>query len=220
MIMVPWVIFDFDGTLTKHRSGWKLIHALYGTDNVTTEREQSFRKGNLGFAEWAEEDIKDWIQNGATRSDIKTLSEAVVLTDGTQEVLEYLNKQHINFGVLSGGIEQLIKCIEPFDPQFIHSNPLLFDEDDSLEGVKKRVGPSQKGECLRELSYEHGFDLDNVIYVGDSYSDLEAMEVVGTSILFNPSKKLDAEEIQIADEVFRGDDLSAIIKSLDPKRTS
>jgi phosphoserine phosphatase len=212
--MSDWIIFDYDGTLATHRSGWTVLHSVFGTEHVQTDRLEAYRTGDLSFEDWADLDVENWIQRGATKSDINRVAEAIKLSTGIEPLIAGLADRNYSFGVLSGGLTDLTKKIQSFDPDFICANPLVYDEFGSLVGVEKRVGPSHKGEMLETLGTEHGFDHQDVVFVGDSHSDIEAFEVAKRSILFDPDPALAEDEHDVADTIIPEHDLELILEYL------
>lgn len=211
-MMTKWIVFDYDGTLTTHRSGWTLLHSIFGTSYVQSERREAYQSNNLTFREWADLDIQNWIERGATRTDINQAADAVKMSNGAKNVLHKFEAAEYRFGVLSGGLKELTVKIRQFDPEFIRANPLVFDKKGNLTGVEKEVGPSEKGQILRELGAEYGFDIEDVTFVGDSHSDFEAMQIAGQAILFDPIPSLDEDEYDIADVVIEQHNLSELLE--------
>lgn len=212
--MTNWIIFDYDGTLATHRSGWTLLHSIFGTEHVQSERLKEYRTGNLSFEEWADLDVQNWIERGATRTDIELAANAVKMSNGTESLLQELDRRGYRFGVLSGGLTDLTVKIRQFDPEFICANPLLFDENGNLRGVEKQVGPSEKGEILRELGVELGFNSTEITFVGDNQSDFEAFQEAGQAILFDPDPSLDEEVFDVVDIIIEQHDLTKLLEYL------
>lgn len=212
--MTEWVVFDYDGTLTTHRSGWTLLHAVFGTHHVQSERIEAYHEGSLSFEKWAELDVQGWIKRGATKTDIEQVAQAVKIRDNTERVLGRLRESGYRFGVLSGGLEELTVKIQRFNPDFTLANSLKFDDGGNLVGVKKMVGPSAKGDILLELGEKHGFDLSDVLFVGDGRNDVEAFQVAGKAILFDPLPSLTEEERKTADAIIEEEDLSLLFEHL------
>lgn len=210
--MSDWIVFDYDGTLTTHRSGWTFLHAIFGTEYVQEDRLEAYRIGDLTFEKWAELDARSWAKRGANKTDIELAAEAVKLSEGIEETFRGINERGYQFGVLSGGLTQLTMKIQQFDPGFIQANSLKFNEDGDLVGVEKQVGPSEKDKVLEELGAEHGFELSDVTFVGDNNSDLEALQIAGQAILFDPALRIDDTAYEIADITIDDHDLTKLLE--------
>jgi len=70
----------------------------------------------------------------------------------------------------------------------------------------------KKGEFLQKICNEHGFNLDDIIVVGDNEQDVYKFRVAGKSIAFN-SKCEDLKKE--ADHVVEGNDLRGILKFIE-----
>lgn len=212
--MNDWVVFDYDGTLATHRSGWTLLHSVFGTGHVQKERVEAYRAGDLLFEEWADLDVQNWVERGATRDDIELAADAVKISNGAPQTLSELENRGYRFGILSGGVRQLTSKIQKFNPEFICANRLKYDGEGNLDGVDKEVGPSEKAEVLKDLGKKYGFNPNDVTFVGDSHSDLEAFEIVNKAILFDPDPALKKSEYDVADIVIAEHDLTQILDPL------
>lgn len=209
--MADWIVFDYDGTLTTHRSGWTLLHSLFGTEHVQAKRRHAYRSGNLSFEQWAELDVQDWVKRGATKADVERIADAVKLTTGTEHVLSEIKIGRNRWGVLSGGLIELTAQVRRFDPAFVRGNSLEFDDDGRLVGVEKCVGPAEKGEELEALGADYGFDPERITFVGDSRSDLEAFQTAGRAVLFDPAPSVGGEVFDATDVVIDGHDLTELL---------
>jgi len=209
--MSDWIVFDYDGTLTTHRSGWTLLHSVFGTEYVQEERLKAYRAGDLTFEEWAELDVQSWANRGANKTDVELAADAVKLSEGIEETFQGLNERGCQFGVLSGGLTQLTTKIQQFGPEFVQANTINFNEDYRIVGVKKQVGPSEKDKVLDELGTEYGFDLDDVTFVGDNNSDIEALQIAGQAILFDPAPMIDDTAYEVADIIIEDHDLAKLL---------
>lgn len=186
---VEAVVFDFDGTLATQRGGWLLLHELYGTRGSNDARTEAYRAGEITFAEWCERTVADWVTLGVTTEDVERAAQAVKLTPGAEGLLAWLDDEGLPFGVISAGVTDLQRRLDPYDPAFQLGNDLTF-VDGRLSGAEANVGPDDKDEVLAAACDDLGADLAETVYVGDSHTDVEAFEVAGHSILFDPDGRL------------------------------
>jgi phosphoserine phosphatase len=211
--MTEWIVFDYDGTLATHRSGWTVFYALFGTEHTALDRKRSFYDGEITFADRIEGDVSEFIDRGASRRDIVNGSKAIKLNDGVDETLQELQRRGYEFGILTAGLTHLTRKVDRHDPAFVFGNELRF-EDDELVGVDVRVGPEEKPAQLRRAGREHGFDPEDVVYVGDSNSDIEVFDIVGTAVLFDPAPAIRDEVYERSDVVLDTDDFTAVLDLL------
>lgn len=206
---VEAVVFDFDGTLTVHRAGWLLLHELFGTREAGDERTTAYRAGDIDFAEWCRGNVADWQARGVTAADVERAAQAVKLTRGASDLFGWLHAEGLPFGVVSGGVTDLQQRLDPFDPAFRVGNDLRF-ADGKLVGVTANVGPDDKDEVLGRVCAERGISLEGVVYVGDSHTDVEAFEVAGHAILFDPDDRLPDRAYDLVDDVVETRDMAHV----------
>lgn len=206
---VSLVVFDFDGTLADQRGSWGLLYRLFGVEDRGDERTEAFWNDELTFQEWCEGNVADWRSKGVTRDNLERAARAIKLTTGAETLLDALLKHAIPFGVLSSGVTDIVRRVDPFDPAFITSNDIRY-EDDVPIGVDARVGPSDKGERLLEICEARGVTPPDVVYVGDSHSDTEAFAEAGLSVLFNPDDRIDEADYELVDVLVDERDLALV----------
>lgn len=206
---VALAVFDFDGTLAEQRGSWGLLYRLFGVETRGTDRTERFWNDELTFQSWCEGNVADWRAKGVTRENLTRAARAVKLTAGTEQLLESLTRQTIPFGVLSSGVADLVSRVDPFDPAFVESNEIQYEDGVPVD-VDARVGPFDKGEILRDICERRTVDSDDVLYVGDSHSDTEAFGEAGLSVLFDPDDRITAEDYALVDVVVEERDLSLV----------
>lgn len=206
---VPLVVFDFDGTLAAQRGSWGLLYRLFGVEESGTERTEAYWDDELTFQQWCEGNVADWRARGVTRDNLNRAARALKLTVGADTLLSGLDEQGIPFGVLSSGIVDLVGRLDPYDPMFVVSNEIHY-EDGVPIGVDARVGPFDKGKALINICECRGIDPDDIVYVGDSHSDTEAFAEAGVAVLFDPDDRIDKEDYALVDIVVNDHDLAAV----------
>jgi len=203
--MTELVSLDFDGTLTEHRGSWELLNQLYGTAVAGKTRTEQYDRDEISFDEWCDGHVADWREHDVTRRHIKRAAAAVKYKPGIETLFARLQEIDADYGVLSGGVKNLIFCIDRFEPDFVVANEIRYDttspdrSQDEPARVNVRVGPNDKGERIRELASERGISLNEVTHVGDSHTDVEAFETVGSAILFDPDDRFPPESLQHVD---------------------
>lgn len=207
------VVFDFDGTLAEHRGSWGLLYRLFGVERGGEARTEAFWEDEMTFPEWCAGNVADWRARGVRRDHLERAAAAVKLTRGAEELLTELAEREVPFGVVSGGVLDIIERVEAFEPSFVVANDVLY-EDGIPTRVIPRVPPDAKGEILKELGDRAGVDPEEFVYVGDSHTDEEAIAVAGRTIVFDPDSRIDQGAIETADHVLRERDLTELIQIL------
>ncbi|WP_367175288.1 HAD-IB family phosphatase [Haloarcula rubripromontorii] len=197
------IVFDLDGTLTRQRGGFELLHTLYGTTPEAETLMDQFEAGEITFAEWCRGAVDVWRANNVTKSDIERATRAVKPKAGAVDLLEHLQQTDLQFGILSAGVANLAKRFEPYEPAFVRGNWLRF-EDSRISGIDVGVGPDEKGELLREIRTRQS--PTSITYIGDSHTDTEAFVEADTAMLFDPDERIPEKAIDAADTIIeRGD---------------
>jgi phosphoserine phosphatase len=187
------VVFDLDGVLVPFRSSWWYLQKYFGVDGevfrmVNTEL---FYKGLITYSEWMCRDLTLLTSKGCiTKDEITNAFNKVELSDGAEEVCNYLVSRGVELAIVSGGIDLLADYVgSRLGIKRIYVNKLLFDDNNCLlpHGVEV-VNPLKKDEVLNKLSNELGIPLDEFMYVGDTTWDLSALKVVGYPVILNCSE--------------------------------
>lgn len=207
------VAFDFDGTLAAHSGGWTLLHELYGTTASGDERTAAYRNGELSFEAWCRGNVADWRDRGVTEAEIDRAADALKLTVGADALLEWVTENDLPFGVISSGVTDLLTPIQRYDPELMVSNDLRFD-DNQLVGVEANVGPDDKGDLLKTACADIGVSPEETVYVGDAHTDVEAFEVAGYAILFDPDPRFPDSGYELVDEVHNERDLRHVREAI------
>lgn len=204
------VVFDFDGTLAEQRGSWGLLYRLFGVEDSGQKRTDAYWDGELSFQKWCEGNIADWRDRGVTAANLERVAEAIKLTEGANRLLKRLNEETIPFGVLSSGVLDLTTKVDVYDPAFIVSNEIIFEDDIPVD-VRAHVGPDDKGDILRQICSEFDINSQDIVYVGDSHSDIEAFEFAGTSVLFDPDDRINEADYELVDYLQNRRDLGGLI---------
>ena len=94
--------------------------------------------------------------------------------------------------MISGGVDEYVKAHIPsykilFDDYFI--NELLFDGDDVVRDViVTDFDYSGKAKALEMLCDKYSFDMQEVIFVGDTLNDAHALRQAGYSIIYRDTE--------------------------------
>lgn len=205
------VVFDFDGTLAEQRGSWGLLYRLFGVEARGNQRTEAYWNDELTFEEWCDGNVADWRSQGVTRDHLQRVAHAVKLTTGAENLLSELNAADIPFGVISSGITDLMSRLNRFEPAFVLSNEIVYDDDAVPVDANANVGPNDKGTILLRICDQRDVDPDETLYVGDSHSDVEAFEVAGTAILFDPDDRIDESAYELVDHIEHERDLRRLI---------
>ena len=206
------VVFDVDGTLTKHSSVWWRLHEHFGTTREGKLFYDQFFAGEITYDEWADLDASLW--KGKTLSEVMKVVHSTQLALGAEEVIRILKDHDLKTAILSGGLDIMADDIgQRVGIDFVLTNN-LHHKDGILTGeVKNRVAWGAKSEVIPQVCDHFNIPLEETAFVGDGRNDMSVFEVVGLSIAVNPE---DREVADAADVVIRNDDLRAILPYVIP----
>lgn len=206
------VCLDFDGTIAEHRGGWEYLHTLFGTSVEGKNLTKRYDADEITFEEWCLGNVEAWRRRNVYETHVASAADAVKLTTGAESLMEHLqNSREIRFGIVSGGITDLMACVSEYDPEFTIGNELVYDDDGVPINVDVNVTPTSKADIVSELADTYGVSLDDVVHVGDSHTDTEAFDVVGQSILFCPDDRLNSRYRETTDVVINERDLKQVL---------
>lgn len=204
------LVFDFDGTLVDQRGGWLVLQELFGIREQGKGLTDRYRAGELTFEEWCLENASLLADRGVRERHIDRAAAAVKFTRGAESLLTTIQRAGVPFGTISGGVANLQRSLDRFDPAFTLGNRLLFDADGRIADVEAAVGPNAKDDVLTRVCADRGLTPADVLYVGDSHTDEEAFDVAGTSVLFDPDSRIADAVHDEVDIVVRTRDLVCV----------
>ena len=185
--------FDFDGTLVDGFPPeapfiWRVLHAHFGCPPVAlAEARRAFFAGECSYDEWFGHDVRLLAAAGADRAGIVEAVSRLRVVDGAAEVLERLREAGWVVALLSGSVDIVLDHFfpgRPFDEVLL--NRFLFDDAGRLVGgVATPYDVDEKATGLAHLARLHGVAMEDTVFVGDSYNDVEVARAAGLSIAFN-----------------------------------
>ena len=210
------VCFDLDGTLVDEITHiWDRIHKAFGIDRGRVAGAmRKFHNGEISFGEWAEHDIRLWVEKGKKRKDLLDVVKKLELMPGAMETLNELKKRGYRLAVVSGGLNVVLDHFIPdsakiFDHTMI--NRLYFDGNGNISRIVPVEFETDKLEALKAIAGREGISLDDCVFVGDSEYDIEIAKGAGLGIGFNPHDEL----AKVCDVVIKKKDLREILRHIE-----
>ncbi|MFW9793776.1 MAG: HAD family hydrolase [Candidatus Thorarchaeota archaeon] len=210
---IKLVVFDVDGTLTKHSSIWWRIHELFGTTVEGKMYYDQYFAGEISYNQWAEYDAALWKDKP-----VETVMETVrasKLVPGAMETISTLKENQIDTAILSGGLDIMADDIgRRLGIDFVVTNK-LHQRNGFLTGtVDNLVAWGNKAQEIGKITDHFGVRLEDTAFVGDGRNDVSVFAVVGLSIAFNPE---DQEVAKAADVFILENDLRSILPHIIPE---
>ncbi|MFW9974907.1 MAG: HAD family hydrolase [Candidatus Thorarchaeota archaeon] len=204
---IELVVFDVDGTLTKHSSVWWRLHEHFGTTEEGKLYYDQYFAGEITYDQWADLDASLW--KGKTLSEVMKVVYATQLSPSAEEVISILKKHGLKTAILSGGLDIMADDIgRRVGIDYVLTN-VLRHQDGILTGeVKNHVAWGKKSDVISQICEHFQIPLEKTAFVGDGRNDVSVFSVVGLSIAYNPE---DQDVADAADVVIRENDLRAIL---------
>jgi phosphoserine phosphatase len=209
LIVLPirLVVFDVDGTLTKHKSVWWRLHEAFGTTKEGGIYFDQYFAGEISYQEWADLDAGLWKHKPVEV--VMDLVRNTELVPGAKEAVEALHKKGIHTAILSGGLDLMADHIASrVGIDYVLTNKLEQNSGMLTGRVEVLVGWGEKVKEIKMINDHFKIPLSQTAFVGDGKNDISVFSVVGLSIAYNPEHD---EVAEAADFTVRDNDLRAVV---------
>lgn len=181
------VVFDMDGTLTRHVSSWQLIHEKLGMWDADASRyQEQFLKGRISYRRFCELDAQRW-GNLPVDNIIRHL-DAIPYSKNAKRVLKKLKALGFKLAIISTGLDLLaLRVKKDLQVDYCFCNKLYVKQGRITGRVKIDVAHGDKGRVFKRLLKKARLTPEQAIFVGDSATDVPAARVAGYAISFNAS---------------------------------
>jgi phosphoserine phosphatase len=207
------VVFDVDGTLTRHSSVWWRLHEHFGTTEEGKLYYNQYFAGEITYGQWADLDAGLW--KGKTMEEVMNVVRETRLAPGAKETIQILKSHNLKTAILSGGLDIMADDIgRRVGIDYVLTNK-LYHQNGILTGeVENLVAWGEKSEVIHQINDHFGIPLEKTAFIGDGRNDMSVFNIVGLSIAYNPE---DQEVADAADVVIKSDDLQAILSYVIPE---
>jgi phosphoserine phosphatase len=210
---IQLVVFDVDGTLTKHSSVWWRLHEHFGTTDEGRKYYNQYFGGEITYEEWADLDAALW--KGESLEEVMKVVRSTHLACGARETIRTLKERNLKTAILSGGLDLMANDIgQRVGIDYVLTNKLHHRNGRLTGAVDNLVAWGEKYKVIPNINAHFGIPPENTAFVGDGRNDMSVFKVVGLSIAYNPE---DTEVANSADVVIRKNDLRAILPYIIPE---
>ena len=204
---IKLVVFDVDGTLTKHSSIWWRIHELFDTTKEGKLFYDQYFAGEITYDQWADLDAALWKDKPIARV-IETVR-AAKLVPGANETVQTLKDNGIDTAILSGGLDIMADDIaRRVGIDYVLTNKLHHRNGILTGTVDNLVAWGGKAQEISKINNHFSVPLEETAFVGDGRNDVSVFLIVDLSIAFNPEHP---DVADAADVVIQEEDLRAIL---------
>ncbi len=201
------MVFDIDGTITRHISSWRYIHEKLGLWDVLAEKyQEEFLAGKISYRRFCELDAFHW--KGLEQGRLYSVFRKVKYSRNVKAVIRKLKKKGFKLAAISTGLQFITERIRKelgFD--YVIGNRLNVRKGKLTGGVTINVSHGAKGKIVRKILKHFKISPAEMVAVGDSEGDIPMVKLAGYSVAFNSS----SEELSVlADYDCRSGDFNDI----------
>ena len=199
------VQFDVDSTFIQQEAIELLANYAGVLDQVTSITQAAMR-GELDFAESLRARVL--LLAGLPESVISQVQSEIVLTDGAEDLVNFLHCKGHSVSLVSGGFINIIQpLVNNLSIKHFKANSLEI-KDGFLTGLLEGpiVDRAAKAAALQEFALASSVEMKNTVAIGDGANDLDMMAIAGISIAFNAKPIV----VQFADFAINEPTLSSV----------
>ena len=201
--------FDLDGVIFKDINFWISLHKKFGTLDEGIKLTQKYLHSD--YPRLVKEVMSLW--EGKDSNPYYELVNSLEYISGVFEVFDWVNKlENVNTAIVSASsIDAVKRAQKQFNIDSIFGNELVIKEGLVTGEFNWPIGAGNgaKADAIHRLCLRYGVRPNEVVYIGDSITDVAAFKIVGMSIAFNST----CEELkQAATYIVDEPDLRSILK--------
>lgn len=188
------IFIDVDGTLTKGKSSWEIVHHYFedkGSSGMVEKMNYNtklWEDGKIDYNTWASMDVALW--KGQPYSELSNALLPPDLINGAREGISMLKENGFITVLVSGGINVLVDVVkEKVGADEAYSN-IILENDGIISGdVEIPVG-NTKVEVVEKVMKTHNIDVSNTYAIGDHVNDIEMFDFVSYALGVNVKKEI------------------------------
>jgi len=183
------IVFDIDGTITRHVSSWRYIHEKLGLWDVLARKyQEQFLAGKISYRRFCELDAAHW--KGMDARKLHGIFRRVRYSKNARRAIRILKKKGFKLVAISTGLQFVAERVKN-ELKFDHviGNRLNTRCGKLTGGVTINISHGAKGKTVRTILKHFGVKPREMIAVGDSEGDIPMIKLAGYSIAFNSSSE-------------------------------
>lgn len=183
------LVMDVDSTMIQQEV-IELLAAKVGLEEQVKQITEQAMSGEIDFTKSLLERVL--LLEGLEEKVLDELQSQIVVTDGVQQLIDYVQSTGGLVGAISGGFSQVLEPIALRLGLDLYKANNLEINDGFLTGqVSGEIVDSEcKARTLKRWATEFDFDLINTIAVGDGANDVSMLRAAGFAVAFRPKEIL------------------------------
>lgn len=207
--MKKLIVFDMDSTLIRAEIIDELAK-IAGVGDRVEELTAMAMRGEIDYKQALRERVA--LLKGLEESVLRQLAQNMVLTPGSEELIQILKLMHYKIAIISGGFSIFTDALkEKLSIDYTFSNKLVI-ENGILTGELEEpiIDAEEKGKIISWLANIEKISKKEIVAVGDGATDRFMLDASGLGIGFNPKDVLK----KFADGVISSDNIFGILYGL------
>jgi len=183
------IIFDIDGTITRHVSSWRYIHEKLDLWDVLAKKyQEQFLAGKISYRRFCELDAAHW--KGIKVSEVEKAFRSVRYSKNARKVISRLRGEGFKLVAISTGLQFMADRVkEELGFDHVIGNRLRVRNGKLTGGVMINISHGAKGKTVRTILKKFRIKPGEMIAIGDSEGDIPMIKMAGYSIAFNSSSE-------------------------------
>jgi phosphoserine phosphatase len=200
-----------DGVIFKDINFWLELHKKFGTYEKGVELTKKYLHSNYNKLV---EEVVGKLWKGKSATSYSELVNAIEYLPGVKTTFDFVHSRDLITAIISASSIDVARRVQKdYGIDHLYANELVI-QNGKISGEfvwPIGAGKELKAKIIRDLCTDLKIKPSEVIYIGDSDTDIEAFKEVGFSIAFNSS----SENLKkVASVVVEGEDLSKVITIL------
>ncbi len=183
------IIFDIDGTITRHISSWRYIHEKLGIwEKKALCYQEQFLAGKITYRRFCELDAAHW--KGFSEKKLRRIFASIRYSKNAGWVIPRLKAMGFKLAAISTGLQFMTDRVKDelgFD--YTLSNRLSTKNGRLTGGVKIYIEHGAKDIILKRIFKRFNVRPAETISIGDSEGDIPLARICGYSMAFNSTSK-------------------------------
>jgi phosphoserine phosphatase len=179
-------IFDLDGTLKAITSPYGHIHQALGVQDQAAKVYERFRRGELTYTEWGQNEISLW--RGLTITRLREILGTIPYWPGALAFVGRLKAKGVQVALVSAGFDVHVQdCAQELGADFAYFNQLGAENGILTGAFISNVDGHNKGELVQELQARFNARREETLVAGDTVNDIPMFPKAAVSISVAPT---------------------------------
>ncbi|MFH1394647.1 MAG: HAD-IB family phosphatase [Candidatus Omnitrophota bacterium] len=181
------IIFDIDGTITRHISSWRYIHEKLGLWDILAKKyQEQFLAGKISYKRFCELDAAHW--KGIKLSKMRQVFKSVKYSKNVKKVIKLLKKDKFKLAAVSTGLQFITERVKnELKFNYVKGNRLNVYNGKLTGTVQINISHGAKGSMVKMIAEKFNVKKYEIICVGDTEGDIPMVKQSGYSMAFNSS---------------------------------